>query len=85
MSENNELATDDGVHGWKRPVRDGDRCCCDARIADAALVTRLNRDFSDFESVRVLDAAANALARELGRQAAREWFDGLTDAEKNAL
>jgi hypothetical protein len=31
-------------------------------------------DFSDPESQRVLSAAAVALARELGRQAAREYF-----------
>ena len=31
-------------------------------------------DFSDPESQRVLSAAASAVARELGRQAAREHF-----------
>ena len=31
-------------------------------------------DFSDAESLRVLDAAAQALASELGRQAAREFW-----------
>jgi hypothetical protein len=31
-------------------------------------------DFSDPESQRVLDAAARAVARELGRQAARELW-----------
>ncbi len=31
-------------------------------------------DFSDIESARVLTAAARAVARELGRQAAREYF-----------
>jgi hypothetical protein len=31
-------------------------------------------DFSDRESQRVLAAAARAVARELGRQAAREYF-----------
>ena len=31
-------------------------------------------DFSDRESQRVLSAAASAVARELGRQAAREHF-----------
>ena len=32
-------------------------------------------DFSDAESQRVLAAAACAIARELGRQAAREFFN----------
>lgn len=32
-------------------------------------------DFSDFDSQRVLDAAARAVARELGRQAARELWE----------
>ena len=31
-------------------------------------------DFTDRESQRVLSAAARAVARELGRQAAREYF-----------
>ena len=31
-------------------------------------------DFSDLESQRVLAAAARAVARELGREAAREYF-----------
>ena len=31
-------------------------------------------DFSDVESQRVLAAAARAVARELGREAAREYF-----------
>lgn len=31
-------------------------------------------DFSDLESQRVLAAAALAVARELGREAAREYF-----------
>jgi hypothetical protein len=31
-------------------------------------------DFSDIESQRVLAVAAKAVARELGRQAAREYF-----------
>lgn len=31
-------------------------------------------DFSDQESQRVLTAAARAVAHELGRQAAREYF-----------
>jgi hypothetical protein len=31
-------------------------------------------DFSDRESQRVLTAAAAAVARELGREAAREYF-----------
>lgn len=32
-------------------------------------------DFSDPESQRVLGAAAREVARELGRQAAREWWE----------
>ena len=32
-------------------------------------------DFRDRESQRVLSAAANDLARELGRQAAREFYE----------
>ena len=32
-------------------------------------------DFTDVESQRVFDAAAGAVACELGRQAGREWFD----------
>ena len=36
---------------------------------------RRSGDFSDPESQRVLDAAARATARELGRQAARELWD----------
>lgn len=35
-------------------------------------------DFSDPESQRVLSDAARALAEELGRQAAREWFAQMT-------
>jgi hypothetical protein len=31
-------------------------------------------DFSDLESQRVLAAAARTVARELGREAAREYF-----------
>jgi hypothetical protein len=31
-------------------------------------------DFSDAESQRVLTAAARAVAREMGREAAREYF-----------
>jgi hypothetical protein len=31
-------------------------------------------DFSDLESQRVLAAAARVVARELGREAAREYF-----------
>lgn len=34
-------------------------------------------DFGDAESQRVLTAAARAVARELGREAAREYFAGL--------
>ena len=36
-------------------------------------------DFTDPESQRVLSAAARAVARELGRQAAREHFAALLD------
>lgn len=32
-------------------------------------------DFRDHESQRVFDGAAGVVARELGRQAGREWFD----------
>jgi hypothetical protein len=32
-------------------------------------------DFRDLESQRVFDAAARVVARELGREAGREWFD----------
>jgi hypothetical protein len=39
-------------------------------------------DFSDPESQRVLAAAARALARELGRQAAREYFAELIKARR---
>ena len=35
-------------------------------------------DFTDPESQRVLDAAEHALARELGRQAAREFLAEMT-------
>ena len=34
-------------------------------------------DFGDTESQRVLRAAAGAVAREIGRRAAREYFDEL--------
>ena len=40
------------------------------------------RDFSDGESQRVLAAAARAVARELGRQAAREYFAELIGKSK---
>jgi hypothetical protein len=39
-------------------------------------------DFSDAESQRVLTAAACAVARELGRQAAREYFAELIGHSK---
>lgn len=39
-------------------------------------------DFSDFESQRVLTAAARAVARELGREAAREYFAELIGKPK---
>jgi hypothetical protein len=39
-------------------------------------------DFSDGESQRVLAAAARAVARELGRQAAREYFAELIGQSK---
>jgi hypothetical protein len=45
--------------------------------APAAEPPRDPVDFSDPESQRVLSAAALAVARELGRQAGREWFDQL--------
>jgi hypothetical protein len=39
-------------------------------------------DFSDGESQRVLAAAARVVARELGRQAAREYFAELIGKSK---
>ena len=39
-------------------------------------------DFSDRESLRVLAAAARAVARELGREAAREYFAELIGKQK---
>ena len=39
-------------------------------------------DFSDVESQRVLAAAARAVARELGREAAREYFAELIGKPK---
>jgi hypothetical protein len=39
-------------------------------------------DFSDRESQRVLTAAARAVARELGREAAREYFAKLIGKPK---
>lgn len=39
-------------------------------------------DFSDRESQRVLAAAASTVARELGREAAREYFSELIDTPK---
>ena len=39
-------------------------------------------DFSDLESQRVLAAAARAVARELGREAAREYFAELIGKPK---
>jgi hypothetical protein len=41
-------------------------------------------DFSDPESQRVFDAAARALARELGRQAGYEWFDQMVRKESRS-
>lgn len=38
-------------------------------------VHKATGDFSDIDSQRVLDAAARAVARELGRQAARELWE----------
>ena len=47
-----------------------------SKRASEPLQSDLNRsvDFSDIESVRVLAVAARAVARELGREAAREYF-----------
>ena len=39
-------------------------------------------DFTDLESRRVLAAAAHAVARELGREAAREYFAELIGKPK---
>jgi hypothetical protein len=39
-------------------------------------------DFSDVESQRVLTLAARAVARELGREAAREYFAQLIGKPK---
>lgn len=39
-------------------------------------------DFSDVESQRVLTTAARAVARELGREAAREYFAQLIGEPK---
>ena len=39
-------------------------------------------DFSDLESQRVLTTAARAVARELGREAAREYFAELIGKPK---
>jgi hypothetical protein len=39
-------------------------------------------DFSDLESQRVLEAAATAVARELGREAARQCFAELISGRK---
>ena len=45
------------------------------RSVPASITPNVDRlDCSDFESQRVLTAAACAVARELGRQAAREYF-----------
>lgn len=41
-------------------------------------------DFSDPESQRVLTVAARAVARELGREAAREYFDELVSIPRSA-
>jgi len=40
-------------------------------------------DFSDLQSQRVLMAAARAVARELGREAAREYFVELIGKPKD--
>jgi hypothetical protein len=50
------------------------------RAADVS--ERTGADFSDPESQRVLAAAAAAVARELGRQAAREYFAELLGKPK---
>lgn len=42
---------------------------------EAPAVRNVRDDFSDIDSQRVLDAAARAVARELGRQAARELWE----------
>ena len=39
-------------------------------------------DFGDVESLRVLTTAARAVARELGREAAREYFAELIGRPK---
>ena len=44
------------------------------RRRDADVSDTPGADFNDPESQRVLAAAASAVARELGRQAAREYF-----------
>ena len=45
------------------------------RRRDAGVSEATGADFNDPESQRVLAAAAGAVARELGRQAAREYFE----------
>jgi hypothetical protein len=45
-----------------------------ARCTENADVRKFPADFRDAESVRVLDAAADALVLELARQAARDFF-----------
>ena len=44
----------------------------------------LTADFTDSESQRVLLVASRAVARELGRQAAREYFDRLIRKAKRS-
>jgi hypothetical protein len=49
------------------------------RLVEAKPVTS---DFADGESDRVLGAAARAVAHELGRQAADEYFDALISKQR---
>jgi hypothetical protein len=44
------------------------------RVAVVETTVDTPADFADRESQRVLSAAARAVAHELGRAAAREWF-----------
>jgi hypothetical protein len=52
-----------------------------AALSSLKLVEAIPRmtDFTDPESQRALSGAARAVARELGRQAAREHFAALLD------
>jgi hypothetical protein len=53
------------------------------RVAvSTAETTSARADFGDPESQRALDAAARAVARNLGRQAAREYFAELLGTPK---